>query len=469
MIEFTAVGRSIQVSPVKKVLSCRGNSNTDAVCFTVGRYCGDTDLLPCGCTVKTKNSAGKSDVVLPEVQAEDDKLKIVWNVSSATTSAAGLLLVQLQFEKIFDDNSKNIVWQSEVMEFEIADSLDSADEVSDQNPTLFQQWEDQVNTVYSEISADLQSVQSLQSQAKTDADSAAASALSAQNAAEAAAQKADSFSGYTKQEIDNGFANTFLGTSEGQTVTLPDVQSGTLPRSLTVGGQTQESGSGAKGPDHPYSLLGTTKITVSDGAASQDYPLPAALFSLPDGTCDTLEAVSGKAVRNVGEFVLDGTQTLSTWTGTSLTFGVYFTVPGLEAGSYYAAGPAYCTHFGSIPPVTLNSTDYLNAAISIWDSGQHIMMRVPFSTFGGNSSNSPEQNLPLLQSWLSAQKTAGTPVTILYRLASGTQTAEQPLQIAALNANAAIAADRGTVEIKYCRDSNAVYQELIAKIEALHS
>lgn len=190
MQTFEAIGNSFCISPVQKKLACRGSSNSETVCFKMDRYAGKADLSGCHCTVKTKDSEGNPDLAVPEVTSDDKKLYVSWTLSSASTAAAGRLLVQIQFEKIFDDSSKNINWQSNVMEFEIPDSLDAADEVHDQNPTLFQQWEEKVNTAYSDVSASVQSVQALQAQTQADAGAVAQQKQSVEQAAARVSQNA---------------------------------------------------------------------------------------------------------------------------------------------------------------------------------------------------------------------------------------------------------------------------------------
>lgn len=195
MKTFTAIGHTFCVDSVLRKLACRGSSNSETVCFKLNRYVGKTDLSECNCTVKTKDSAGNSDLAVPKVTADDKQLNVYWTLSSASTTADGPLLVQLQFEKIFDDKSKNINWQSSIMEFEIADSLDAAVDIEDQDPTIFQQWEEKVNTLYVDAAANVQSMHELINQVQTDADmvtqqkqsveqTAAQAAQDAQNAAE---------------------------------------------------------------------------------------------------------------------------------------------------------------------------------------------------------------------------------------------------------------------------------------------
>ena len=169
MKEFTASGYYVDVGSVKKQLSCKGSSNCEIVCFSVDRYCNAVDLSQCNCTIKTKNSDGKADVILPAIEITRDTVRVLWTVSSASTSVPGELLVQIQFEKIFEDHTKNIVWQSNVMGFEIQESLDSADEVYEQTPSLFQQWDEKMNTAYSDVSERVETVQSLASQVETTA------------------------------------------------------------------------------------------------------------------------------------------------------------------------------------------------------------------------------------------------------------------------------------------------------------
>lgn len=145
-----ALGRTFYLSDNNKILSYEGNSNADKVYFSIGRYFDEVDLSTCICTIKTTNSNKQNDVILPQVIINESTLGIIWTITSATTIVPGSLSVQIQFEKLVSDGqgtydpSKSIVWQSNVMRFEVKESLDSDDELYDQNPTLFQQWEDRI-------------------------------------------------------------------------------------------------------------------------------------------------------------------------------------------------------------------------------------------------------------------------------------------------------------------------------------
>lgn len=246
MKDFTVCEHIVKVGNVKNKLSFQGSANSETVRFIVDRYCGDTDLLQCQCIIKTKNSDAKADIIYPELSEDGDRLFVIWKVTSATTSLAGILQAQLEFDWICDDSSQNVIWQSNIMEFEIQESLSSDDEVYDQDPSLFQQWEK-----FMAASAD---------SASASADSAAASAASAKTYAEQAQQVSS----------NQPFANAFLGNASGMAVALQDVQPGTAFPSLCIKGCTSETGEGEKSPQNPYTLEGTAKVTVSDS----DYTIP---------------------------------------------------------------------------------------------------------------------------------------------------------------------------------------------------
>lgn len=116
-----------------------------------------------------------------------------------------------------------------------------------------------VSKTYSDAAAvsagDAQSnVQSAQQQAET-----------AQQASAQVQQKVNAFSGYTKEEIDNGFAAALIGEESGQSITLDDVQPGTNLRSLLVTGQKLETGTGDRSLGHPYQICGTGNIQAASG------------------------------------------------------------------------------------------------------------------------------------------------------------------------------------------------------------
>ncbi len=530
MREFTVAGYSVNVGDFKKLLAYQGSSNCETVCFTMGRYCGDVDLMQCSCTIKTKNSEGKSDIIQPKTEVQGDEIKVFWKISSASTLAVGKLLAQIQFEKITDDTAENFIWQSNIMEFEISGSLDSADEVYDQNPSLFQQWEERVNSAYSDVSSSVNAAQILADQvqaaagavseqeqnilqiqaqvsqtaaeaqsslqsaaekagdtsqsaaraaeseanaltaenlskeysndAKTYAGASEASASAAQQQAASAKSDADraqqtaaAFTGYTKQESDNRFANALIGEVTGQSVTLGDMQANTGLCSLLVTGATAETGTGTKSPSNPYTLNGVTKVTISHGTSSQDYPLPQKLYSLSGGLCDTYDILTGEGTQTIREITLNGSENWTENAPWNTQYPNYFHAFCGMASWKVGQTAAMLSHFrfyGYPSGTTLLNTEC--AYCSTTNSSLYLF--IPATAL-------PVKNVSGLKSWLAAN-----PVTVLYALDTQKQISGSPSAVLC-PPNSTAAADSGTVDVKYVRDINSAYQELYTQLQNL--
>jgi hypothetical protein len=536
-----AVGNNFYVAPVQKKLACRGSSNSETVCFKLNRYAGKTDLSECHCTIKTKNSEGKSDVAIPEVTADDKKLIINWVPSSGATVAAGPLQVQVQLEKIFDDKNKNINWQSNIMDFKITDSLDATDEIEDQDPTIFQQWEEKVNTLYSDAAKDVQSMQTLRTEVQADVDtvaqqeqsveqaaaqvtqdaqdaagsaqnaavsatdvqasatraqtsasdaqtaqglaqkyseaaktysdsatdsaqSAQASAQSAQQQAETAQeaalqaqQKVDDFSGYTKEEIDNGFANVLIGKASGQTVTLNDVQPNTSFRSLLITGQTMQDGSGTSSPDNVRTIHGTTSLTISDGGSqSKVINLPKELYSLPDGTADSYDAVSGQWTQKIGIALFADN---GYWTVGKLESKKGWPVFSIQLADFIGVGSSIITEdkgyvvSDKFKNGTVWQTETIRAVYS-----KYIYICIDAQRLSGWSEDwTDDQKIAAFKTWLKAN-----PVTVIYKLANPVDKINSlGTDLPKYFPNAALSVNLGNLEVQYGRNLSAA----IAKIE----
>ena len=167
----------------------QGDSNSTRLCFAVNRFCGPADLAECSCLIKTQNSEGKFDLILPELEVEENTVTVVWTITSATTRVAGQLVAQIQFERV-EESQSTVVWQSKKMAFEVLESLDAADEIHDASPTLFQQWEQRVNESYRATQTGVQSVTKLAEETAEQAQQAQTSAGSAQQQAALAAGEA---------------------------------------------------------------------------------------------------------------------------------------------------------------------------------------------------------------------------------------------------------------------------------------
>ena len=473
-----AVENNFHIAPMQKKLACRGSSNSETVCFKLDRYAGKTDLSECHCTIKTQNSEGKSDLAVPEVVAGDRKLSVLWTLSSGAAATAGKLLVQVQLEKTFDDSSKNINWQSNIMEFEIADSLNAADEIADREPTLFQQWEEKVNTLYSDASAEIQSMQALQSEVKADADAvaqrkqsidqtaaqvsqnaqaaadsaqnsaafAAAAQTSAQQAQEAVAQvqrKVDAFSGYTKGEINNGFACALSGKASGQSVTLDDVQQNTGFRSLLVTGKTVQGGTGDPSPNNVRPLYGTTALTITGGNEdSQVAALPAVLYGLPDGTSDSYDAAGGQGTQKIGKMILNGSENWLSFNVNTVRSWARLPVDAVYSESADAVPNMMCDKY---PVKSPNDVYHTANAVSL--NSSIVLSLTP--------------DIQTLDSFKA--KLASSPVTVLFEAAKPGAIHAESVGISAYAPNCSVSVSQGTVSVQYIRDISIAF----AKIENL--
>lgn len=461
---FEAMEDKFYISSMQKTLSARGSSNSETVCFNLNRYAGKADLVECYCTIKTKNSEGKSDLAIPEITSDDKKLNVLWTLSSGATAAVGILLVQIQFEKIFDDSTRNIIWQSNIMEFEIPDSLNTADEITDQAPTLFQQWEEKVSTLYSDAAAKVQSMQALQNQVQTDvdtaktyADVAAVSAQSAQTSAQTAQQKVDLFSGYTKTEIDNGFAGALIGEKSGQSITLDDIQPNTNFLSLLVTGKTTENGAGDRSPDNPHALFGTTKITVGTGTTAHDCCLPQAIYSLPSGVADSYDAVSGEGIQRITKALFDGSSDEQWYLKDVYSDSTYesfalVTADGVNSpkNNFVSDKLPYAGYWEAKEGIYIGSGGTYGA----------VFIKIKKSRMTGWSDNlTAAQKNALFKTWL-----ATNPITIMYELAKpiALQTNPQTIEGAVL-----VSADSGTLSAKYICSSNTILKKIKDAIVSL--
>lgn len=424
---FKAAGNTFYISPALKELSCRGSANSETVCFKLHRFAGNVDLAECGCTVKMKNNQGTADIAIPDVSVEEQELRILWTLSSRAASAAGPLLVQLQFEKPCDDSSKTVNWQSNIMEFEIPESLDAAEAVIDQDPTVFSQWEKKVDALCAD---------------------AAASAATAQ-------QKVDAFSGYTREEMNNNFAEALTGEASGKQILLDDLQPGADLLSLQISGETIQAGTGDPSPDNPRPLKGVTAFTMTDdGAQPQVIALPQVLYGLTTGAADSFNLVNGQGVRKIGKVVLNGTENWARDTIDSSASRWKLLVPDAMHGQS-STGQILCSHYPAGMGTTWSKT--LSITLSVIDEGAFYLFDTAHQT----------ASLVDWKSWLAAQYAAGTPVTVLYELDAPVPCSGQASHLRPSSLESILSADAGTITVRYCRNSNAVLKKIQARIGVL--
>ena len=168
-----------------------------------------------------------------------------------------------------------------------------------------------------------------------------------------------------------------------------------------------------------------------------DYPLPTMepLMSLPNGVCDEYDAVTGVETRRIGKLVLNGTETFAVGTHNNGQAYASFTI-NVHAKNH------------SLPL----STHYLS---SNWTTDNNRIYIPIYNYFGITDSRfvSKEAATEIL----SAQYTAGTPVTVYYELAEPVITQHDPETIPVVYPATTVYADDGNISVAYNRDSNQVY------------
>lgn len=164
-------------------------------------------------------------------------------------------------------------------------------------------------------------------------------------------------------------------------------------------------------PDYPSPIVSTGEVSGIDltvtGNAGQSYQVhrDMVLRSLPDGTCDTWDAVTGAVTRNVGVNVFDGTETtIGTHSANNEHTCFFIEVTGYSV----AKRVGYCTHF---PFENFIVSRLAKETFFPASNGTRFLFVV---------QNSRVSTIVGFRAWLAAQHAAGTPVTVLYKLATPT-------------------------------------------------
>jgi hypothetical protein len=197
-------------------------------------------------------------------------------------------------------------------------------------------------------------------------------------------------------------------------------------------------------PNYPAPITGTTKITVSDGGSnSQVITLSQPLYSLPDGTADSYDTVSGSGIQKVGKKVLNGSE--NGWGKAQETTNyVRFSIPisGVYApdlsGNYCICDKFIGTKW--------NTAIQVNSEVAATFTGYVAIVILKSRLSGWFDSLTDAQKVALFTTWLSSN-----PVTVLYALAT-------PVQITGTG-QSVLAYDSSTVIFTNLGSISAVYSE----------
>lgn len=222
--------------------------------------------------------------------------------------------------------------------------------------------------------------------------------------------------------INNALVN--LDNKIGQGVFLPDSTPGksqTLNTKATdralvaLKGRTQVTKPNPEAevsPENVATLTGVGNPTITaastDGTQSNAQTIPYTLYNLPNGVCDEYDGVSGKLSKVIGKLTFSGTENWTKSSDQKVTGGTVFFLPMTEKNNLL------CTHFKA----SVAADKELNA-VSFTQSDT----RVIYVCIENNKI--AESTADAFKAYLSAQSSAGTPVTVLYELAEPVITYEQ--------------------------------------------
>lgn len=205
-------------------------------------------------------------------------------------------------------------------------------------------------------------------------------------------------------------------------------------------------------------------IQLEPGNTATDYePYTGTTVTLPtleplygDGTTnDEYDAAAGTETRRWKRVELDNTQIWAIGTaGGGTETAWYQSGPNAIQQPPNPDGGITCTHLPSVTANQLWATDAIGITIS---SIGRIQLRVP-KTIASTAAE--------LTAYLAAQKTAGTPVTVVYQLATPEVTQHDPERIVPPAPVCNAYADQGDVDVTYNRDINMAFQQLQAAIIA---
>ncbi|QAT48730.1 hypothetical protein EQM14_02495 [Caproiciproducens sp. NJN-50] len=218
--------------------------------------------------------------------------------------------------------------------------------------------------------------------------------------------------------------------ASGQSVTLTLDDSVKDYDKIGITGHTVQDGSGDPSPDHVRAIHGATTLTVSDGGSnSRIIPLPKELYSLPDGTADSYDMVSGSGMQKVGAVVLNGSEPWIKADVSTGTIGV-FTLNVSDAILSSSKDSILCDHFTSVDLAGTNTNLVING-ISLNNTAHQIRIATDMTS-----------DLAAFQSWLAAN-----PVTALYAIAVSQRVSGKE-SVPVYRPTAVLSLDAGTLSVR---------------------
>lgn len=171
---------------------------------------------------------------------------------------------------------------------------------------------------------------------------------------------------------------------------------------------------GTPSPDSPATLTGVPFAATATGPDGQTRSVDLGFmgYSLPDGTKDTYDGVTGAVVQRVSLAILTGNSNIS-YSNRENKNTLWFAVMGLITQS---RTNIISTHFK-------NRETWSSDVEGIWGGRASAPFEISFTLLKTRLANygflesDPSTYITAAKSWLAAQAAAGTPVTVYYALA----------------------------------------------------
>ena len=459
---FRAVQNRFSVSEFERTLAPRGNHNVDRLQFELDRLWNGNDLSKCHCVVKIKNAEGKHALELPEVISNGDMLAVVWTIRSNVTAVAGALEAQLEFYQEDKENEQQVVWQSNVMEFTVPDSLESLDEVVEQEPSLYEQWEARIEEA--EQNAQTASVIVTSHNSDPAAHAQAFSNLSAEITQSISAHNEDA---EAHEELWESMHDVLLNYAAPAVIrTFGPAKSGVISnavpgarlRAVSALGETTLSAEPS--PEAPAAFSSIETISGSIGGQALG-PISTPLRAVPAASGwtarDSIDLLSGSLSRRIAIQTFTGNEAWTKYNvGSSDVSTSCFTYTLTDKAVGW--GTSICSHFRN----TRGTHPFTPSRMTHGIYCDHNQIRNIYVDWG----EGPDVTAEAFKAWLAEQNAAGTPVTLYYVLETP---ATEPVQAQSFVLESGTAAVTATAELRidYLMDTGAALEELTNAVLAM--
>lgn len=244
--------------------------------------------------------------------------------------------------------------------------------------------------------------------------------------------------------VSAGVTDVEVGFPEqsGSTVTISDGIDGHA-LDITASWTPTQAGSGDPSPENIRPISGRDKITLTRTAGSD---VQTSTLSLPETIYGgSVDAATGEGMMTWSLITLDGTEDgWYKYGGADVNAKTSCFAIGISDKAY-GFGSSICNLFCN----TNDSSPYISDRMKAYNYTDHPNLPNIYMNFGVDSTVTVAD----WKSYLAAQKAAGTPVTIAYKLASPTAfTATGAKTITAKSGVNTVFSDAGNVKVKYSDD-----------------